>query len=480
MSPDGSSAFDLRRPFTRAAALAAGVEPRLLRGSTFRRIFRGVYVDASVEDTPALRAEAALALFPNSSAFASHATAGRIHGVPLPPLPEEHVTVLKAAERRDHAGIRVHVTKVATVVRRGGIRVSSCRQMFVELASLLNLVDLVVVGDDLVRRGKTTTAHLSAFCAASRHPAARAAGRAAKFVREDVDSPMESRLRMLLVLGGLPEPEVNLTLRTEDGVPLRRYDLSYPAVRVIVEYDGRHHIEREDQWEADLARREAIDDDGWRILVVTANSVYRRPEETLLRVWRLLRRRRLTGVPAVLSDAWRPHFSEPRLNAAVTTWAGARELTIPAGRGVSQPVQLPGFWRSDLGPGPDRQAEQAERRERALRDRAPQLLAARGDQHESRSQHRADPEDDQCDAGVTVAAHHGDAHGGADGEEQVVEALVERPRLHHGGVLGGQLERLATGGVEGQRLQPEDVDVHEGGEPGEDTGGGQHDRSLDE
>lgn len=303
-----SSELDTRRPFTRAAALAAGIEPRLLRGSRFRRIFRGVYVDADVPDTALLRGQASVALFRSASAFASHATAARIHGLPLPPLPYEHVSVFRAADRRAHAGVRVHVARSATLLEIGGIKVSSYRQVFVELASLLTLMDLVVVGDNLVRQGRVTPEALVDFCRTSPHRSARRALVAATYVREDVDSPMETRLRMLIVLAGLPEPEVNRTLRAEDGQPVRRYDLSYPAVRVIVEYDGRPHIERVEQWEADLQRREAIDDDGWRILVVTSAGIYRRPEETVLRVWRLLRQRGLPGVPPSPSNGWRPHF----------------------------------------------------------------------------------------------------------------------------------------------------------------------------
>jgi very-short-patch-repair endonuclease len=300
--------LDTQRPFTRAAALDAGIDPRLLRSRRFRRIFRGVYVEAGVADTPLLRGQAALALFRSVPAFASHATAARIHGVPLPVLPDEHVTVFRAADRRTHPGVRTHVARSAMLAELGGIRVSSYRQVFVELATLLGLVDLVVVGDDLVRRGRVTPEELVEFCATSNHPGARRAGHAASYVRRDVDSAMETRLRILLVLAGLPEPEVNLTLRADDGQPLRRYDLSYPAVQVIVEYDGRPHIERIEQWEADLMRREAIDDEGWRILVVTSAGIYRRPEETVMRVWRLLRRRRLPGVPRSPSDAWRTHF----------------------------------------------------------------------------------------------------------------------------------------------------------------------------
>lgn len=180
--------------------------------------------------------------------------------------------------------------------------------MFVELASILGLVDLVVVGDNLVRTGRVSLEELMGFCRATRLPARAAAQRAARLVREKVDSPMETRLRLLIVLAGLPEPQVNLVLRTYDGDVLRKYDLSYPESRLIIEYDGRHHIDRVDQWEYDLERREAIDDDGWRILVCIAADIYQWPERTLRRIQNLLVARRQPGTPRQLRDDWRPHF----------------------------------------------------------------------------------------------------------------------------------------------------------------------------
>ena len=45
----------------------------------------------------------------------------------------------------------------------------------------------------------------------------RLALRAAGLVREGVDSPMETRVRLLIVLAGLPEPSVNHIVRAEDG-----------------------------------------------------------------------------------------------------------------------------------------------------------------------------------------------------------------------------------------------------------------------
>jgi hypothetical protein len=67
---------DLRRPFTRADAIAAGLDPKLLRGSRFRRISRGVYVLREVPVSPFMRTQAALVLHP-PSAFASHVSAAR-------------------------------------------------------------------------------------------------------------------------------------------------------------------------------------------------------------------------------------------------------------------------------------------------------------------------------------------------------------------------------------------------------------------
>ena len=76
-----SPSFDTRRPFTRAHAVAAGVDRKFLRSSRFRRVFRGVYVDAKVEQTPMVLARAALAMHP-SDAFASHQTAAALRGLP--------------------------------------------------------------------------------------------------------------------------------------------------------------------------------------------------------------------------------------------------------------------------------------------------------------------------------------------------------------------------------------------------------------
>ncbi len=272
--------LDTRLPFTRAAAIAAGIPARAFRGDRFRQLLRGVYVDRDVPVTPRIRALAALALVA-PSAFASHVSAARVYGVPVPALADEHVSVVDPAHRRVREGVRCHVRPEPQVRVVAGVRVSAPEQMFAELASLLTLVDLVIVGDHLVRQKRSTCQALVAACSQLPGAAGRHARRAAALVRARVDSPMETRLRLLIVLAGIPEPEVNLTLRNELGDPIRSYDLSWPSVRVIVEYDGRHHVERVEQWERDLERREQIDDDDWRILVVISNGIFADPGATV-------------------------------------------------------------------------------------------------------------------------------------------------------------------------------------------------------
>ena len=260
--------------FLRRTALAAGITPKQLRGPGYRCVLPGAYVAAATVITPVLRVRAALLPY-GEVAWASHASAARVYDLPIPTIGWEHVSVPRAGQRRRHQGVKVHVGGPAArtrIVR--GVRVSQPLVLFVEMAGLLGLVDLVVLGDAMVRRRLVTPEALVAFCAAVAHPAAAAARRAAAYVRRDVDSPMETRLRMLLVLAGLPEPRVNLTIRDEDGEVLRKYDLSYPAARVAIEYNGKVHGLTPGTWEADLERRDAVDDDGWRLLPVISSGIY--------------------------------------------------------------------------------------------------------------------------------------------------------------------------------------------------------------
>lgn len=302
-----ASSLDRRRPFTRAQALAAGIRPGALAGRAFVKLFHGVYAYRTLEITPCVWTEAALLVHP-PTAYASHSSAARVYELPIPVLPGEHVTVRCRSDRRRPGTFHHHLAPSDPDVRViRGIRVSAPEQLFCELAELLGLVDLVVAGDALVRRYNVDPARLMAVADRAPRSARSPARRAAAYVRRDVDSPMETRVRMLLVLAGLPEPQVNVKVRWPDGRVRYRFDLCYPEWKLVIEYDGRQHRDDLDQWDRDIGRRDWMDAEGWSFVPVVARGVYRRPDETIERVCSALARAGAT-LPRRLSEDWRAHF----------------------------------------------------------------------------------------------------------------------------------------------------------------------------
>lgn len=247
-------------------------------------MFHGVYVSAGVSLTPLERARAALMVFPQ--AFASHATAAAIWGGVITDDQQVHLSVAPGEVRSRRRGITPHQTRDQSDLRvLEDVRLSSPGRCFCELATDgFGLVDLVVLGDSMVGSGVVTPDEL--VTAADNWPDRRAAvaSRAARLVREGVDSPMESRLRMLIVLAGLPEPSVNFVIRYHNGEWKLRFDLCYLDLKLIIEYDGDQHARDPRQVARDLERREEIERMGYRILVVQKHHFYQHPDQVLRRI----------------------------------------------------------------------------------------------------------------------------------------------------------------------------------------------------
>lgn len=269
-------------PFLRQQGLAAGMTKHHIDGSAYHRLFGCVRVPVEMPLTPELLAAAAMLVV--SDGVISHQSAARLHGAVVPDEPRTHVTVGHARDRRRREGLRVHVSSDLHTITRGFLPVTSPAQTFCDLADELNLVDLVVCGDSLIQRGCLS---IDAALDASRTKptgAVTLAQRAADLLRPGVESPMESRTRLMMVLAGLPEPVVNMTVHGDNRAVVYRLDLSYPELRLGVEYDGRQHAEDARQWGHDLTRREWFDGRGWRLLVLRATDVYDTPWETARRI----------------------------------------------------------------------------------------------------------------------------------------------------------------------------------------------------
>jgi hypothetical protein len=297
--------LDIRQPFTLGDGLRAGLTDSQLRSRGFVRLFRGCFVSAAASLTPDLLARAALRAAPVAS-FAARHTAARILGGTVPHDAETHVGTVGTGRSRK-PGILVHrYTDRPELVRRKGVRLTSPVRTFLDLAEVLSLVDLVVLGDSLVKRRQVEPGQLVLAASEWRGRGARRARQAAALVRPGVDSPQETRTRLLLVFAGLPEPEVNIEIRDEYGAVQRRIDLGYRRAKLGIEYDGRQHIERQRAWGADILRREDLGNVGWRFVVLVSDDLFTSPGETLTRVVRAMRSVGMT-VP-VLRDDWRRHF----------------------------------------------------------------------------------------------------------------------------------------------------------------------------
>ncbi len=296
--------LDPRKPFTRQQANDAGLSWRDLRGPEFRRLFRNVYVSAALVPGTELMARAARKLV-GEQACASHHTAALLWGGVVPHSSDVHITVPVGCVRHRSQGLQVHAADRTSVCHHGQL-VTTPSATFVDLGRYLELIDLVVLGDSLVKAGVTTPEELIETARTATGRGVRTVRRAAAYVRVGVDSPMETRARLLMVLAGLPEPVVNYVMRDDSGVVRRRLDLSYPQFRLAIEYDGRQHAENSAQWQGDVRRREDLDGQGWRLMVLLWGDIYSSPGQSLQRIRAAMASCGMT-VPAQ-SEEWRRHF----------------------------------------------------------------------------------------------------------------------------------------------------------------------------
>jgi len=96
---------------------------------------------------------------------------------------------------------------------------------------------------------------------------------------------METRLRMLLVLNGLPRPEAQVSIYDGD-LFLGRIDLYYRDARLGIEYDGAHH---DGKLADDDRRQNLLQNAGVRLLRFTASDIYNNPDVVVRQVRAALR-----------------------------------------------------------------------------------------------------------------------------------------------------------------------------------------------
>ena len=264
-------------PFSRAQALRYGVTDGRLRGKDLARPFHGVRSPARAQDLETLCR--AFALRMPKDAFFNTTTAARLLSLPLPWRMEQE-TSLHVAVPAPNRGLRVRgivghkVQLMGDDVRSWrGLPISSPDRVFCELSAVLDLPDLVAVGDHLIHWRLPITSASSLLSAVSRYPAQRGRGRlgqAILLLSERAESPPESRLRVILaeagVVGFVPNHPVRIRGRRF------RIDLAFPELKVAIEYQGDYHRAPE-QWRRDMSRRAILTSDGWMVIEINADDL---------------------------------------------------------------------------------------------------------------------------------------------------------------------------------------------------------------
>ena len=290
-----------KRPFTLQEAHGAGLTRSSLRADVWRHLGRGLYCWKYLGDDPWLSLSGWQHALQAEVVFAG-ASAGWLFGLDLDPVNPVEILVPAHSGIRSRNGLRVShslVPAMETVVIRG-LRATSIDRTLADLCHRGPQVDALIAIDMAVRRGLTDKDALG--CAGTRRL------RNLADLAAPAESPMETRLRWLLIQAGLPCPQVQTDLRDGDGRFVGRADLYYPAGRLVIEYDGGNH---RDRLVEDDRRQNLLVNAGFRLLRFTAADIYNRTAVVAAQVRQAQNARNWSGEARASRKARRTRGVEP-------------------------------------------------------------------------------------------------------------------------------------------------------------------------
>ena len=271
-----------KRPFSLDEARKAGVTLSGLRGKAWRRLGAELYCWSGLREDPLLVLTAWRRMLPPESVFAG-ATAAWLLGLDMSPLDPIEIVVPVGSGVRSRAELSVRYCEISrndiSTVR--GLRATTLRRTLVDLCLRLPAVEALVAIDMAVAASLTDPAGLLRYAAASNGRAGARRLRSLAALAAPAESPMETRLRWLLIQAGLPHPEVQTDLRDSNEQFVGRADLYYPSARLVLEFDGGNHRERLVE---DDRRQNLLINAGFRLLRFTAADIHRQPDVVVAQV----------------------------------------------------------------------------------------------------------------------------------------------------------------------------------------------------
>lgn len=244
-----------------------------LRSSAWQPLFRDIFADAKLERTHRLLCKAVGAfLLPEGAAIAGR-SAAYLYGVRLLGG-DDPVEVLVPGRLGPMAGLTIHKGQlVATDLRTvDSIAVTSPHRVCWDLAAWLELVEAIVFVDAMAARRLVTRESLRAYVEQRTGERGYArVRRVVELMEAAAESPQESRLRVRLVLAGLPRPVAQYVVMKGETF-VARVDLAWPGLKIAVEYDGRWHASSS-QLERDRKRLNRLLGQEWTVFHVTADQM---------------------------------------------------------------------------------------------------------------------------------------------------------------------------------------------------------------
>jgi hypothetical protein len=245
--------------FTATDARLAGYQHAEIRtlcsSGRWLRVRRGVYttpdVIGSAGTGPArhrIDCLATLLALGRPTTAVSHASAARLHGLPVRRELPRTVRLTDPGFYRRGQGFLVRQAPLrADEIRRSGpLRLTAPARTLADCAREWDLDDSVVAMDAALLAGRLTPVELRAASAAVRSwPRGLDAVRAASLADGRAESPLETRGRLRIVGAGLPAPELQVAIRAE-GRLVAVVDAWFDDAAVAVEFDGR--VKYTDPW----------------------------------------------------------------------------------------------------------------------------------------------------------------------------------------------------------------------------------------
>ncbi|WP_456787242.1 type IV toxin-antitoxin system AbiEi family antitoxin domain-containing protein [Cellulomonas sp. P5_C5] len=253
-----------------AFGIDADARTRLLGAGTWQRVTHAVYDVAPGRDrrrdADHRRRRAAwtglLALGPRSVAVGPCALALLgVSGLPLDIVPEVALPDGRFGRSRD--GVRVRQFSDAVTSTYGGHGIVSLSSALVQALPELPRVNAVAVIDDCLRRGLQSWADIDGVRrrVRSRRGSAGLEGHVFGRVDPRAESPLETFARLQCVDAGIAPDELQVVVRSSDGVFLGRGDLGWrrdDGGWLIAEIDGREFHDAPDALHRDRTRQNAL------------------------------------------------------------------------------------------------------------------------------------------------------------------------------------------------------------------------------